>query len=64
MSESPASVAREICERQHIKAMLSGSLRLWEANTSSRSTPPNCATGDSLAREQVTAATKEAVLQR
>ncbi len=55
-------VAREICEREHIKAMLSGSIASLGSQYVVALDATNCATGDSLAREQVTAATKEAVL--
>jgi eukaryotic-like serine/threonine-protein kinase len=56
------SVAREICEREHIKAMLSGSIAALGSEYVVAIDATNCATGDSLAREQVTAASKEAVL--
>jgi serine/threonine protein kinase/tetratricopeptide (TPR) repeat protein len=56
------SVAREICERQHVKAMLSGSIETLGSQYVVSLDATNCASGDSLAREQVTAATKEAVL--
>lgn len=56
------SVAREICEREQIKAMLSGSIAALGSQYVIALDATNCATGDSLAREQVTAATKEAVL--
>jgi len=56
------SVAREICEREHIKAMLSGSIASLGSQYVVALDATNCATGDSIAREQVTAATKEAVL--
>jgi eukaryotic-like serine/threonine-protein kinase len=56
------SVAREICEREHIKAMLSGSIATLGSQYVVALDATNCATGDSLAREQVMAATKEAVL--
>ena len=56
------SVAREICERENIKAMLSGSIAALGSQYVIALDATNCATGDSLAREQVTAATKEAVL--
>jgi eukaryotic-like serine/threonine-protein kinase len=56
------SVAREICEREHIKAMLSGSIATLGSQYVVALDATNCATGDSLAREQVTAATKEAIL--
>ncbi len=56
------NVAREICEREHIKAMLSGSIAALGSQYVVAIDATNCATGDSLAREQVTAASKEAVL--
>ncbi len=56
------SVAREICEREHVKAMLSGSIATLGSQYVVALDATNCATGDSLAREQLTAATKEAVL--
>jgi serine/threonine protein kinase/tetratricopeptide (TPR) repeat protein len=56
------SVAREICEREHIKGMLSGSIAALGSQYVVALDATNCATGDSLAREQLTAATKEAVL--
>ena len=56
------SVAREICERQHVKAMLSGAIETLGSQYVVSLDATNCASGDSLAREQVTAATKEAVL--
>jgi eukaryotic-like serine/threonine-protein kinase len=56
------NVAREICEREHIKAMLSGSIATLGSQYVIALDATNCASGDSLAREQVTAATKEAVL--
>ncbi len=56
------SVAREICERQHVKAMLSGSIETLGSQYVVSLDATNCASGDSLAREQVTAASKEAVL--
>jgi serine/threonine protein kinase/tetratricopeptide (TPR) repeat protein len=56
------SVAREICEREHIKAMLGGSVASLGSQYVIAIDATNCATGDSLAREQVTASSKEAVL--
>ncbi|MGA9527525.1 MAG: protein kinase [Terriglobales bacterium] len=56
------NVAREICEREHIKGMLSGSIASLGSQYVVALDATNCATGDSLAREQVTAATKEGVL--
>jgi serine/threonine protein kinase/tetratricopeptide (TPR) repeat protein len=56
------SVAREICEREHIKAMLNGSIATLGSQYVVALDATNCATGDSLAREQVTASSKEVVL--
>jgi eukaryotic-like serine/threonine-protein kinase len=56
------NVAREICEREHIKAMLSGSIATLGSQYVVALDAINCATGESLARDQVAAATKEAVL--
>ena len=56
------AVAREVCEREHIKAMMSGSIAALGSQYVVAIDATNCATGDSLAREQVTAASKEAVL--
>src|SRR3984893_660599 len=56
------NVAREICEREHIKAMLSGSIATLGSQYVVALDATNCATGESLAREQVTAAAKESVL--
>jgi len=55
-------VAREICERENIKAMLSGSIAALGRQYVIALDATNCTTGASLAREQVTATTKEAVL--
>jgi eukaryotic-like serine/threonine-protein kinase len=56
------SVAREICEREHIKGMMSGSIASLGSEYVIALDATNCATGDSLAREQITASSKEAVL--
>jgi len=56
------AVAREICEREHIKALLSGSIAALGSEYVVALDVTNCATGDSLAREQVTATAKEGVL--
>ncbi len=56
------AVAREVCEREHIKAMLSGSVETLGSQYVVSLDATNCVTGDSLAREQVTAASKEGVL--
>src|SRR5277367_545247 len=46
----PGNVAREICEREHIKAMLSGSIAALGSQYVVAIDATNCATGDSLAR--------------
>jgi eukaryotic-like serine/threonine-protein kinase len=56
------NVAREICERENIKAMLSGSIAALGSQYVVALDAVNCGTGDSLAREQVTASSKEQVL--
>ena len=56
------AVGREICEREHIKALLSGSIASLGSQYVVALDATNCATGDSLAREQVTASSKEGVL--
>jgi eukaryotic-like serine/threonine-protein kinase len=56
------SVAREICERENIRALLGGSITALGTQYVVAIDAINCATGDSLAREQVTAASKETVL--
>ncbi|HSB75030.1 MAG TPA: protein kinase, partial [Terriglobales bacterium] len=56
------NVAREICERENISAMLGGSIATLGSQYVVALDATNCATGDILAREQVTAGSKEAVL--
>ncbi|MGE5205762.1 MAG: protein kinase domain-containing protein [Chlamydiota bacterium] len=56
------SVAREICERENISALLGGSIALLGSQYVVAIDAINCATGDALAREQVTAGSKETVL--
>jgi eukaryotic-like serine/threonine-protein kinase len=56
------NVAREICVRENIKAMLSGSIASLGSQYVVALNATNCGTGDSLAREQVTATSKESVL--
>jgi tetratricopeptide (TPR) repeat protein len=55
-------VAREICERENIKAALNGSIAALGSQYVISLDAVNCRTGDSLAREQVTADSKEKVL--
>ncbi len=56
------AVAREICERENIKAALSGSIAALGSQYVISLEAVNCRTGDSLAREQVTPEAKEKVL--
>jgi DNA-binding winged helix-turn-helix (wHTH) protein/tetratricopeptide (TPR) repeat protein len=57
-----AEVGREICQRQNVKAMMTGEIvPLGESYVISLEAI-NCVTGDSLIREQVQAEGKEAVL--
>jgi eukaryotic-like serine/threonine-protein kinase len=56
------AIAREICEREHIKALLSGSIAALGSQYVVALDVTNCVTGDTLAREQVTATSKEGVL--
>jgi eukaryotic-like serine/threonine-protein kinase len=56
-------VAREICERQNIKAMLAGSINSLGTKYVITLDATNCRSGESLAREQVEAESKEEVLQ-
>jgi eukaryotic-like serine/threonine-protein kinase len=56
------AVAREICERQNIKALLAGSIGAIGTNYVVTLEATNCATGASLALEQVEAKGKEEVL--
>jgi tetratricopeptide (TPR) repeat protein/predicted Ser/Thr protein kinase len=58
-----APIAREICERAGVKAMLTGSITGLGANYVIAVDAVNCRTGDALAREQVEAEGKERVLQ-
>ncbi len=55
-------VAREICERQGIKAMLSGSISSLGSHYVITLDALNAHTGDPLAREQIEAESKEKVL--
>jgi serine/threonine protein kinase/tetratricopeptide (TPR) repeat protein len=56
------AVAREICERENIKAALNGSISILGTQYVISLDALNCRTGDSLARDQVTADSKEKVL--
>jgi len=57
-----AAVAREICQRQGIKAVMLGDIAMLGSSFVVTLTAENCETGDVLAREQVSAASKEQVL--
>jgi tetratricopeptide (TPR) repeat protein len=56
------SVAREICQRQGVKAILGGSIASLGSNYAIVLDAQNCQTGESLAREQAEATGKEQVL--
>ncbi|MHC4696941.1 MAG: tetratricopeptide repeat protein, partial [Planctomycetota bacterium] len=56
-------VAREICQRQGVKAMLTGSIQSLGSNYVITLSAEDSRSGDSLAREQVEAAGKEKVLR-
>jgi len=56
------TVAREICERENIKAALNGSISALGTQYVISLDALNCRTGDSLVRDQVTADSKEKVL--
>ena len=56
------TVAREICQRENMKALLNGSIAQLGSQYVIAVDAQNCATGDSLAREQITADNKEGVL--
>ncbi len=56
-------VAREICERQGIKAMLTGSILSLGSHYVVAFEAVDCRTGDSLAREQIEVTSKEEVLR-
>ena len=57
-----AAVSREICERQGIKAMVTGSIVRLGRHYVVSLTAVNCQTGDSIARTQAEATGKERVL--
>jgi tetratricopeptide (TPR) repeat protein len=56
------AVAREICQRENVKAMLSGSIASLGSQYVIALNAINCGTGDRLVTEQVQAARKEDVL--
>jgi predicted Ser/Thr protein kinase len=55
-------VAREVCERAGVKALLTGSINALGSHYSIGLDATNCRTGDRLAQEQLEAASKEQVL--
>jgi serine/threonine protein kinase/tetratricopeptide (TPR) repeat protein len=55
-------IGREVCQRQAIKAMLTGSISLMGSQYVIGLDAFNCKTGDSLARDQIEANAKEQVL--
>ena len=57
-----AGVAREICQRQGIKAVMLGDIATLGASYVVTLTAENCENGDVIAREQVSASSKEQVL--
>jgi tetratricopeptide (TPR) repeat protein len=58
-----SAVAREICQRQNIKAMVTGSIAALGSQYVIALDAVNCQTGETIARTQVEAAKKEAVLR-
>ena len=56
-------LAREVCERNDIKAMISGEIAPLGSHYVITLVASNCRTGESLAREQVEAVSKEEVLR-
>jgi tetratricopeptide (TPR) repeat protein len=56
------SVAREVCQRDGIKAMLAGSIASLGSHYAIHLEALNCGTGETLAREQAEAQRKEQVL--
>jgi tetratricopeptide (TPR) repeat protein len=57
------AVAREVCQRQGVKAMMQGSIASLGSNYVISLEATNCATGEPLAREQVEAGGQEQVLK-
>ena len=58
----PSAVARDVCQRQNVTAMLSGSIAALGSQYVIALNATNCANGDRLASEQVQAAAKEDVV--
>jgi tetratricopeptide (TPR) repeat protein/predicted Ser/Thr protein kinase len=57
------AIAREVCEREGVKAMLAGSIASLGRNYVIDLQATNCRTGESLAREQREAESREKVIQ-
>ena len=57
------TVAREICEREGVKALLAGSIAGLGSHYAITLNAVNCGSGETLAQEQVEAPSKEQVLQ-
>lgn len=57
-----SDVAREVCQRQNVKAMLGGSIAMLGNQYVVSLDATNCNSGDTIAREQVEAQSKEKVL--
>ena len=58
-----AGVAREVCQRLGLKAMLDGSIATLGSSYVLRLEATDCATGDALAREQAEAGSRDRVLK-
>jgi tetratricopeptide (TPR) repeat protein len=56
-------IARDICQREAVKAVLTGSISPLGSNYVVSLEALNCRTGDTIARQQAEAASKEKVLQ-
>jgi eukaryotic-like serine/threonine-protein kinase len=56
-------IARDICQREAVKAILTGSIGSMGSNYVVTLEALNCRTGDTIARQQAEAASKEKVLQ-
>jgi serine/threonine protein kinase/tetratricopeptide (TPR) repeat protein len=56
-------IARDICQREAVKAILTGSISPLGSNYVVSLEALNCRTGDTIARQQAEAASKERVLQ-
>ena len=57
-----AEIGREICERESIKAMMTGEIVMLGSNYVITLTALNCVTGETIAAEQTQAGSKEQVL--